>query len=160
MGRTTVGINIRTIRLIMNNISFRTQCIKNTFRNGRCTSIWAVQSHSYIFKCTGRNRNQISDIAVSSCWEIYCSSDILSLCQRQLFQLAVNIFLNLLFYGSFHLLSVAVHNFNSVVIERIMAGGNHNTAVKILCTHHVRHAWCCCYMKKIHICTGCCKTCY
>ncbi len=53
----------------------------------------------------------------------------------------------------------AIDNFNSIIIERVMACRNHNAAVKALCAHHIRNAGCCGYMKQICICAGSCDSC-
>ena len=61
-----VGIDIETIRIIVDHISFRSQCIKYTFSNGGCTSVGAIQTNPHSFKGTGWQGNQITDITVSS----------------------------------------------------------------------------------------------
>ena len=79
----------------------------------------------------------MSDIAVSSCRIIDRTSDLLFRSQRQFLCLSVNVCLDLLLYLCLHLMSGAVDHLDSVVIERIVARGDHNSAVKILCSHNI-----------------------
>ena len=101
----------------------------------------------------------MSDITVSSCCIIYGSSDRLFLSKRNFSGFPINISFHFGFYFCFQLLTFTVDHFDSIIIVRVMACGNHDSAVKIFGSYHVRHAWSCCHMKKICICSGRSKPC-
>ena len=65
MGGPTVRIDICSVRLIIDNICLGAESVEHALRDGERTSIGAVQSYTDIFKRTGRNGDQIADIAVS-----------------------------------------------------------------------------------------------
>ena len=81
------------------------------------------------------------DIAVSSCHVVYGASDILSGSKGQLSQLAVNVSFDLFLYLSLDLLSASADDLDPIVVLWIVAGRDHDTAVKILCPYHKRHTW-------------------
>ena len=153
VGGSTVFVNIGSVRLVVNDIGLRTQCIENTLRDSRCTSVGTVKSDSHGLERSGRQGNKITDITVSSCCEIYRSSDVLSGSKRNLLGLAINVILDLLLNLCFQFVAAAIDDLNSVVIERVMAGGNHDTAVKSFRTYHIGYTRRGGYMQKIYICT-------
>ena len=101
----------------------------------------------------------MSDITVSSGCKIHSTADIFSGCQRKFLDLTIQISLDTCFNICGNLLSVLIEDFDSIIIKRIMACGNHDTAVKIFCTYHIGYTWSCGYMKQIGICSGCGKSC-
>ena len=56
---------------------------------GFATSVGAVEADLFALKRSCRYGNQVADITVSSCREVLRSSDIFSLCKRDLFHLSV-----------------------------------------------------------------------
>ena len=84
--------------------------------------------------------DQAADIAVPSCGIIDGASDILLRRKRKFSDLAVNVCLDLLLNLSLHLVSRAVDHLDSVVIKRIVAGGNHDPAVKIIGSYNIGDA--------------------
>ena len=57
-----------------------------------------------------------------------------------------------------HLFSIVINEFDPIVIVRIVAGRNHDSAVKIPGTHHIGYAGSSRHMKKICICPGSCES--
>ena len=148
-----VCINVRSIRLTVDDIGFRTKCIIYTFCNCKCTSIWAVQADSLILKRTCSKSNEIANISVSTCRIINSTANIFFFCKRKLTDFAVYILFNLFLYLCLHLVAFSVDNLNSIVIVRIMACWNHDSTVKVLCSCHIGYAGRCRYVKKVRICT-------
>ena len=82
---------------------------------------------------------EIADILVSSLDVVGNFTDIF-IAGAGDFHLAVQIILHLFQYGILHFKAVFVYNFNSVVIKRVMAGGNHDAKVKIPALCHIGYA--------------------
>ena len=101
----------------------------------------------------------MSDIAAAAGSEVYGAADFFSFCQRQLRTESVHIFLYLLFHRSLQLLSQTIDNFNSVVIIGIVAGGDHNAAVKPLCPDHIGNTGGSGHMEQIGVRAGSRQTC-
>ena len=153
VGRSAVRIDIHTIWFIINNISLRSKCIKDTLCDTGRTSIRTVKSYLHIFKRACSKGNQVSDITVSSCCIVNSTSNIFFCRQRYFPNFAINISLNFFFYLCLHLMSGTVDRLDTIIIIRVMAGGNHKPTIKVFCSYHVRHTRCCRNMKKICICS-------
>ena len=160
MGRAAVCVDVQAIGLIVYHKGLSAQSVKYILCNGRSASVGTVQCHLPVFKGTCCNRDQISDIAVSSGCKIHSTSNHIPLCKRKLLHLPVQIALNLRNHCFFQLLSLFIDDLNAVVIIRIVTGRNHDAAVKALCAHHIGNAWSRCYMKEKYVCSGSCKTGY
>ena len=159
MCRATVCIDVGSVRLVIDHISFCAECIEHALCDCRRTSVRTVQTNFDVLEVAGRDRDQITDVTVSSGSKVNRASDIFSGSQRKFFYLSVQICFDSLFYLCLDLLSVFVEKFDSVIIERIMACRDHDTAVKVFCAYCIGNAWGCCYMKKIRVCTGCSQSC-
>ena len=59
-----------------------------------------------------------------------------------------------------HLFSVSNDQFDSIIIIWVMTGGDHDSAVKIICSCHIGNGWGCGYMKQVCICPGSYQTTY
>ena len=119
MCRTAVGINVCSVRLIIDHIGF--------LPGERQTHFLAIAEElpfeqsrptRMLFEITAWNRDQITDITVSSGSKIYCSSNILAGCQRKLFQLSIQVSLDPCLYLSLDLLSVSVKKLDSIVMKK------------------------------------------
>ena len=89
-----------------------------------------VQTHLVAAEGMYGSGGEIADILVSSLDIVGNFTDIF-IAGAGDFHLAVQIILHLFQYGILHFKAVFVYNFNSVVIKRVMAGGNHDAKVKI-----------------------------
>lgn len=91
------------------------------------------QTHTDVFEITAWNRDQITDITVSSGKQIYCSS-ISSPVARKLFQLSIQSSLDPCLYLSLDLLSVSVKLVHCH--KGVVAFVRSWFLVKILCADH------------------------
>ena len=155
VSRSTIGIDVRSVRLTVNYISLCSKCIIDTLGNHKRTTVRTVKSDFHILKWSCCKWNQISDVTVSSCCVINSTTNIFFFCQRQFVNLSIDICFNLSFYLCLQLVSFSIDHFNSVIIEWIMACRNHNSTVKVFCSCHIRNTRCCCYVKKICIRSWC-----
>ena len=160
MGGSAVTVDVGSVRFVVDHIGLSPQCIKYTLGNGRCTSVGTVKSYTHGLEGTCGQGDQITDVAVTACRKVHRASDIFSGCKWDLFGLAINIILDLLLHICFQLVAVSVDDLDSIIIERVVAGRDHDAAVKAFGPYHVRYARCGGYMKQIYICSGCSQTCY
>ena len=86
--------------------------------------------------------------------EVNRAADLVFICERKFFGLPVDIFFNLVLQVVIHFLALVVHQLDSVVIIRIMAGGNHNAAVKTLSPCDIADAGGGRHMQEVNIRTG------
>ena len=155
MRRTTVRIDIRTIRCVIDDICLRTKCIEHCLRNRRRCTVCTVESDTQILECTCWECHQITDITVSTHRIIRRPSNLFFRCKWNLRYQSIDIILDLILHSCIHLRTMAVDDLDSVIIKWVMARGDHDSTVKFIGTHNIRHARCRCDMHQIYICATC-----
>ena len=100
VGRSTICIDIGSVRIIIDHIGLCSECIKYCLCNLIGCTVCAVQSNSHILKGSGRDRHQVSHVTISSHGVINRASDIFFCSQRNLRNLTIDITLNLFFNRS------------------------------------------------------------
>ena len=146
-----IYIDIGSVRLVIYNQGFGSQCIKYAFCYGKCRSVGTVQCYLFGLKRLGRYGNKIAYISVSSCRIVYGLSDIFPCSKLQFGNLTVYVVFYFKYDLFFHLLSVGVKQFYSVIIIRIMACTYHNSCRKSFSSYYIGHTWGRSYMKEVHI---------
>ena len=89
MGGTAVTVDVQSVRLVIDDVCVSAEGIKYALRNGGSASVGAVEANLLTLKGSRSDGDQVTDIAVSSCCKILRSSNIFSLCKRDLFHLSV-----------------------------------------------------------------------
>ena len=132
MGASAVCIDVRTIRMVVDDICFCTECVKHTLCNRAGAAIGAVDSDSVILEGAGRKRDQVADIAVSARHIILRAADPITRRKRDLSAFAVDVSLNLFLDGSIDLLPGSGDDLDPIVIVWIVTRRNHDPAVKVI----------------------------
>lgn len=158
MCRSTSHIDVGTVRLIANHICFGAKRIKHTLCNIKRTSVGTIQPHAHPIVRSGSQRNQIADVTVPSDRIVPRHTNLVTQCKRQFSHLTIYVFLQCSFHFCGNLVSVSIHDLDSIVIIRIVAGRNHNAAVEIFCTDYICHTRCGSNMQQECICSGCRNT--
>ena len=138
MSGAAFPVDISSVRLVVDHICLRAQGVKDTFRNGESAAVGAVQAHFHIFKRMGRYGHQIADITVPPRRKIHRAADICPRSQGDLGVFPIYILLDLFLHSRLDLLPHAIDDLDPVVIEWIVAGRDHDPAVKVLRAHHIR----------------------
>ena len=146
VGRASVIIDIRTVGLCIDDIGICTQRIKHRLSDIPGTAVGAVQTNLDALERVDTQRDQIAHVAVAAGHIVHSAANVLPVSEGQLrpilvehMQLAVNVILDKQ-QGLFrHLLAVAVDQLDAVVIVRIVAGGDHDTAIKVIHTGDISH---------------------
>ena len=167
MGGSGVVIDVGSVRLGVDHIGFGSQSIKYGFRDIPGTSVGTVQTNLNAFERIHTKRNQITDIAISSCHIVHRTSDPVFMSIWYFFISFTKYFyfsVQIVFYESdglfIHLFSVSIDQFDSIIIIWVMTGGDHDSAVKIIGSCHIGNGWGCGYMKQVCICPGSYQTTY
>ena len=120
-------------------MGIRSQGIKYRLGAGGCGTVGTVQGNLLSLKGTGSQGNQIADIAVSSCGKVHGSSDFITGSQGYFLGFSVQISLNLRNKIIGNLFSIFIDDLKTIIIERIMGGGNHDSAGKIFRTNNIAY---------------------
>ena len=163
VGRACVVVDVRAIRLIIDDVGVSTQSIENALSDIPAGTIGAVQADLDTFEGIDTQRDQITHVTVASGHIIHSAADMLTMSERQLrpvlvkyMELAIDVVLYQQQRFFRHLLAVAVDQFDAVV--GVVAGGDHNAAVKVIHTGNVGHGRSGGDMEQISICTGSSQT--
>ena len=79
MRGSTCSVDVCSIRIIVNDVSFCTQSVKNTLCDRRRTSVGAIQTNFDIFEIAAWNGNQVSNITISSRWIVYRTANLITI---------------------------------------------------------------------------------
>ena len=160
MRRAGISVDVRAIRLIVDDVGISPQSIEHGLCNVPRTAVCAVQTNLDALKRVDAQRNQVAHIAITARHIVHGAADMLTMGKRQFRPVLINhmkFAVNIIFYQQQrllrHLLTVAVNQFDTVVIVRVVAGGNHNSTVKVIHTGDVRHRWSSGNMEQISVCT-------
>ena len=159
MGRSALVVDVGSVRLIVDDMRFGTEGVEDGLRNRRCGAVRAVESDLLSLEAAGRQRNEVTDVAVTARREIDGASDIRTGCQRHLRGYTVEVILDFLYDIIAELLAVSIDDLDAVIIVRIMGGGDHHATVEVLRAGHISDGRSCRHMQKVSICTGRSDTC-
>ena len=81
-------------------------------------------------------------------------ADVFACSIRRNAGLAVQEVLNLVEHLVLHLFALVVYQFDTIIIERIMAGRDHDAAIKGVSFGDIGYRRCSCYVQQIGICSG------
>ncbi len=146
MGGARVGIDIVAIGVSVNEVGFGPQGVKYGFGNIPGGTVGAVQAHLHALEGIHPQGDQVAHISVPACHMVHSPADHVPFRQGQLlpapaegFQVAVQVGFHQGDDAFVHFFAVAIDQLNAVVIVGIMAGGNHNAAVKTLRPDNIGH---------------------
>ena len=167
MSRACIVIDVQSVGLVIDHIGICAECVKHRLRNIPRAAVGTVKTDLDALEGIDTQRNQIAHIAVAACYIVHRAANMLSMCKRQLWpvlvehmELTINVVLNQQQRFFWHLLTVAVDQLDAIVIVWIMAGGNHNAAVKVIHTGNISHRRRGGNMEQIGICTRCSQACH
>ena len=161
VGGACIAVDVVAIGFRIDHVGLRTHGIKHGLCDIPGGTVGAVQANLDALERIHSQRNQISDVPVTACHIVHSPSDLISLCHGQFFplfaegfQFSVQIGFHQFNGGLIHLFAKAVDQLDAVIIIRIVGGGDHNTAVKILGTAHIGNGGCGGNMEQISIRAG------
>ena len=132
MSGAAAGVDVDTIRSIVDDIGLGAQGIKYRTADHPGAAVSAVQTDLMLLIGLGGQADQITDVTVSAGIVVYSLTDLIFRSERQFFQLAVDVLLDLILQIVIHLLAFEIHQLDTVIVIRVVAGGDHDTTVEIL----------------------------
>ena len=116
MSRTSVVVNVQSIRLIVDYIGICAQCVKNGLCNVPGAAVSTIQTNLDTLEGVDAQRNQVAHVAVTTCHIVHSAADMLTMSKGQFrpvlvehMELAVNVVLYQQQSFFRHLFSVAVN---------------------------------------------------
>ena len=131
MGGTAVGVDIIAVGAVVHDIGLGAQRVEHALGDAPSSAVRAVETYLDALEAVLAHGDQVADVTVTTLDIVNGSADILALSDRDI-DLAVNVFFDLQQGLFLHLLTVAVEHLDTVVIERIVRGGDHDTAVEVV----------------------------
>ena len=83
VGRTSIVIDIRTVRLVVDNVSIGSQSIEHRLSNIPAGTVGAVQTDLHALEGIDAQRDQITHITVTACHIVHRAADMLTMSKRQ-----------------------------------------------------------------------------
>jgi len=161
MSRASVVVDVQAVRLVVDDIGIRTQSVKHTLSDIPAGAVGAIQTNLDTLEGIDAQRDQIAHVAVAACHIVHSASDVLAVSKGQLrpilvehVELAVDVVLHQQqgFLG--HLLTVAVDQLDTVIIVRVVAGRDHDAAIKVIHASDVSHTGRSSDMQQVSVCSG------
>ena len=161
VGGACVQVDVQAVGLVVDDIGVCAQCIEHTLGNVPAGTVGTVQTHLDALEGVDAQADQVAHVAVAARHIVHGAADMLPVGKGQLrpvlikdMELAVNVVLHQQQGLLGHLFAVAIDQLDAVVVERVMAGGDHNAAVKIIHTGNVGHAGGGGDVEQVGICAG------
>ena len=146
MGGAGVGVDVISVGLCIDHIGLGAQGVKDGFCNVPGGAVGAVQTNPHPLEGVQTQGNQVADVAVPACHMVHGPSNLIPLGQGQFlpgpaegFQVAVQVGFHQGNHALIHFLTKAVDQFDAVVVVRVVAGGDHDAALKSLGPGHIGH---------------------
>ena len=152
--RTALPVDVGSVRLIVNHKCLCAESVKHALGHRGGTAVGAVQTYTHVLEGTGGDGNQMTDIAVPPRRKINGAADIFPEGKRYLRNPLVDIGFDLSLHSRVHFSSGSGNYFYSVIVERIVAGGYHDPAVKLLGADNIGNAWRRRYVEQIRVRSG------
>ena len=161
MGRTSIIVDVQTVRLVVDNVGVSTQSVKHTLSDIPACTVGAVQTDLNALEGVDTQRDQVAHVAVTACHIVHGAADVLPVCKGQLrpvlvkyMEFAVDVVLHQQQGLLGHLLTVAIDQLDTVIIVRVVAGRDHDAAIKVIHASDVSHTGRSSDMQQVSVCSG------
>ena len=148
-----IAIDVRAIRFSIHHISLGAEGIKHRSGNVPSTSVSTIQAHLHALERMYAQRNQVTDVTIAPLHIVNGATNRIFGSVRRNTRLAIQEVLNARNGCIVHLLTIAVDELNTVVVIRIVACRNHDTAIKAVTLRDVGHGGSSRYVQEVSICT-------
>ena len=139
MGGAAVDVDVQSVRVVGDHIGVGAQGVKDALGHHPGTAVGTVQADTLALVGAGCERDQVTEVAVTPGSVVDGLADVGALGVGKLL-VAVQISLNAVQEALFHLVAVGIDELDSVVIIGIVAGGNHDAAVKVVRSRNIGDA--------------------
>ena len=139
VGGAAALIDVDAVGFIIDDMRLGPQSLKDILGDHPSAAVGAVQGHLHVLVGVGGQADEVADVAVPAGGVVDDPADVCAGGIGQVF-LAVEIGLDLVNDLLLHLFAVAVDELDAVVMEGVVAGRDHDAAVKLVHLGDVRHA--------------------
>ena len=161
VSRASIIVDIQTVGLVVDDIGIRTQSVKHTLSDIPACTVGAVQTDLNALEGVDTQRDQVAHVAVTACHIVHGAADMLPVGKGQLrpvlvkyMEFAVDVVLHQQQGLLGHLLTVAIDQLDTVIIVRVVAGRDHDAAIKVIHASDVSHTGRSSDMQQVSVCSG------
>ena len=161
MGGTCIVVDVQTIWLCIDDIGICAQSIEHRLSDIPGTTVGAVQTDLHAFEGIDAQRDQIAHVAVAASHIVHGAADMLTVSKGQLrpilikdVKFAVDIVLHQQQNLLRHLLTIAVDQLDAIIVIGVVAGRDHNAAIKVIHTGNIGHGRGGSDVQQVGVCTG------
>ena len=151
MRGAAAAVDVRSVGLVVDDKGLSAESVENSAGDHPGAAVCAVQGNLAVLEGLRCNISEVTDVTVPSGVVIHRAADVLTGRERNLLNLAVDVFFNGILQLIIHLLAVAVHQLDAVVGVRVVACADHDTAVKTVGSRDVRNAGRRRYMQQVGV---------
>ena len=161
VGGACVQVDVQAVGLVIDDIGVCTQRIEHALGNVPAGTVGAVQTHLDALEGVDAQADQVSHVAVAACHIVHGAADVLPVGKGQLrpvlvkyMEFAVDVVLHQQQGLLGHLLTVAIDQLDTVIIVRVVAGRDHDAAIKVIHASDVSHTGRSSDMQQVSVCSG------
>ena len=151
MGGAAAHVDVHAVGGVVDHVGFRAKGFKYGFGNHPGGAVGAVQAHLHAFVGMAGQGNQIADVAVAPGGIIDGAADAVPGGVRRFGQFSVDVLFHLVGHFVGHFFPAAIDQLDAVIVVRVVAGGNHDAAVKALRAGHVGHGGGGGHVQQVHV---------
>ena len=161
MGRTSIIVDVQPVRLVVDNVGVSTQSVKHTLSDIPACTVGAVQTDLHALEGVDAQADQVAHVAVTTCHIVHGAADVLPVCKGQLrpvlvkyMEFAVDVVLHQQQGLLGHLLTVAIDQLDTVIIVRVVAGRDHDAAIKVVHAGNISYRRRSSDVQQVSVCSG------
>ena len=139
VGRAAVDVDVQAVGTAADDVGVGAEGVKDALGHLPGAAVGAVEADAEALVRARGEGDQIADVAVASGGVVDRAADGVALGVGELL-VGVEIGLDPVEDGLLHLLAVAVDELDAVVVEGVVAGGDHDAAVEVVGARDERHA--------------------
>ena len=167
VSRSSIVIDIRTVGLCIDDVGVSTQRIEHRLSDVPACTVGAVQTNLHALEGVDAQADQVAHVAVTACHIVHGAADMLTVGKGQFrpvlvkhMKLAVDVVLHQQQGLLRHFLTVAVDQLDTVVIIGVVAGRDHDAAIKVIHASDVSHTGRSSDMQQVSVCSGGGQSCH
>ena len=152
--------------MVIDDVGICSEGIEHRLGDVPGTTVGAVQTNLDALERVDTQRDQVAHVTVTARDVIHSTADMLTMSKRQFWpvliehiELAIDVILHQQQSLLRHFFTVAIDQLDAIIVVRIVAGGDHDTTVKVIHTGDIRHRRSCSDVEQIGICTGSSQAC-
>ena len=161
VGGACIEVDVQAIWLCVNDVSLGAQCVKDSLGQIPRAAVGAVQRDLHALKGINPQRNEVAQVTVSAGYIVHRAADVIAMGEGECCPLLIKkgeVSVEICLHQGdgllIHLLAHTVDELDAVIIIGVVAGGDHNAAVKAIHPCHIGNRGCCSHVEQVGISAG------